>query len=130
MKIESQCCSLELAQKLKELGVKQDAHFSYFLNGGEYSGAIVDTAMYSETDEEYKKDKLISAFTSADLGEMLPWGVMVDGKMEALTFYKDSADQWNFLPRHGAWYKSFNEIEADARALMLIYLIENKLITT
>ena len=59
-----------------------------------------------------------SAFTVAELGEMLP---------RLCSTYKDKS--------HGVWHcDNLNEIyigdtEADARAKMLCYLLENKLVT-
>lgn len=116
MKLEDQVCSLELAKKLKELGVKQESLFWWDKGDG-----IEDRLEFSPTQP---LTELASAFTVAELGEMLPFGttvrVCLDGRWE-YTFCgivgKELQNIW----------KEFTE--ADARAKMLIYLYEHKLIT-
>ena len=70
MKIEDQVCSLELSKKLKELGVKQDSIF-YWING-----VITDINVSPEQTRNLwypaHSYTLYSAFTVAELGEMLP----------------------------------------------------------
>jgi hypothetical protein len=120
MELEKQVCSLELAKRLKELGVKQEAQFYWFhdVNGFwqlDYTGG------HSTPDD-------IAAFTVAELGEMLKWtkyhsvfGLWM-GKEEWAVGHQDP-DAEQFIAAVHA------DTEADARAKMLIYLIENKLIT-
>jgi hypothetical protein len=111
MNLEKQVVSLELAQRLKELGVKQNAYFSWYKQsnfGNEYILSIS-----GETNiENY------SAFTSAEVGELLEKDVTYK--------FKNTGDEWylcdNCENSTGA------DTEADARAKMLIYLIENNLI--
>jgi len=119
MKLENQVCSLELAKKLKELGVKQDSIFYHTIfNQGkesEFNGGVVMNIsdFYKMSDENY------SAFTVAELGEMLP---------EKTCSQK--------LPKIGWVCESMKadiggqnaDTEANARAKMLVYLLENKLI--
>ena len=118
MKLEEQVCSLELAKKLKSLGVKQESLFWYTYapkdkQDGEWIHVLTSKRnnMLEET---------ISAFTVAELGQRLIIGTntMWDGQRHKVTFGDE----------HNAW--SVREAtEADARAKMLIYLLENKLIT-
>lgn len=84
-------------------------------------------------------EDLYSAFTVAELGEMLPVGIKVDGRMQLFRMTKGTVDErigWT------TWYlnhlsdrvdgippQGYRDTEADARAKMLVYLIENKLIT-
>lgn len=137
MKLEEQVCSLELAKRLKELGVKQESYLSW---------AHVTERVHQSSDgerteyvEEFGEDcKLIesgsalwngvpsySAFTVAELGEMLPETIN-DGR-----FFASSRDLDN---RWGASYGGRNylithaDTEADARAVMLVYLLENNLL--
>lgn len=117
MKLENQVVSLELAKKLKELGVKQESLFKYIATfpSGEYR--ISDR--YTETDLSYGAD-VISAFTVAELGEILPEGFRIEK-------FKDN--YWCFdKKRRNRMHWEISETEADARAKCLIYLIENKLI--
>lgn len=139
MKLEDQVTSLELSKKLKEFGVKQDSLF-YWLN------ILNGWAIYSYSDAiEYKSINPISAFTVAELGEMLPigWASVKRGngilknnkkipsyeifKSEIESMEKDGSigDNVN-ISFESCWV--IEAKEADARAKELIYLIENKLV--
>lgn len=126
MKLEDQVVSLELAKKLKELGVKQDAYFSW--NAINYYGSkeleritlrkTEDSSRYSYGDEG--ENIYFSAFTVAELGEMLP------------SYYCSHLDDDGKARCFGGKEKiksATGKTEADARAKMLIYLLENKLVT-
>lgn len=67
MNIEQQVCSLELAKRLKELGIKQDSLFWYQIGSRGVSGGVGITYGEWETAAEEK----YSAFTVAELGEIL-----------------------------------------------------------
>jgi len=122
MELSKQVTSLELSKRLKELGVKQESLF-YWRNVNYMGGEKIDKWII-----EKKGD--ISAFTVAELGEMLP--EYVCGKkydigmciVEILRIPKGMAEKAPrpFISRFEA------ETEADARAKMLIYLLENNLI--
>lgn len=107
MKLEDQVCSLDLAKRLKELGVKQGSHFWW-----RYTSDMSDT-MLLDRKWESSHFEFVSAFTVAELGTMLKW--------RSLT-YKAQPQWYEIL-------KDETLTEADARAEMLIYLLENKLIT-
>lgn len=121
MKLEEQVVSLELAKKMKEFGVKQKSCFYWDEGDG-----IADRLEYSPGTPLLE---LVSAFTVAELGEMLPASVN-DSVIN--TFKDGSTGNWYF------WYSDSKGVakitvdnahtEADARAKALIYLIENKLI--
>jgi len=72
MKLEDQVCSLELAKRLKELGVKQESYFYWISDEDE--NFVVPTGTYDWGDwPGYEKfEPKYSAFTVAELGEMLP----------------------------------------------------------
>lgn len=109
MKLESQVCSLELAKRLKELGVDQESLWYW----NEYSD--LNCVLVSPAD---KLGENFAAFTVAELGEMLK------GQEFDVIFGKEKV----ILVRgHLEEYSA--ETEADARAKMLINLIENKLVT-
>lgn len=131
MKLEQQVVSLELAKKLKELGVKQYSLFYWCGNPGiEYKLLSNDGGHRPETGGN---DMFCSAFTSSELGEMLP---------NTVNIYRRelTADVQNFENR-GKWFwivdictstarhSVSEDTEADARASMLIYLLQNNLIT-
>jgi hypothetical protein len=116
MKIEDQVCSLELAQKLKELGVKQSSLFSFiYYKGMTFTGYELKQTAWKLEDQEY-----VSAFTVAELGEMLPENIITFKFKEMYECcFLNSPHRTNFT------FKT----EANARAKMLIYLLENGFIT-
>ena len=110
MKLEKQVCSLELAKKLKELGVKQESLWFY------NSKTMKLQRGFSAHTSNKGMTWSISAFTVAELGEMLPSG-----------YYSiREGSVWECWLRNGT-QKVEASTEADARAKMLIYLLENKL---
>lgn len=159
MKLEQQVCSLELAKKLKELRVEQKSLFywyPYLVGVGENDVVEYNVAFGKNElaltfrQPFYQEYKHISAFTVAELGEMLPetigektwlnytkslngWGEICEtisySKWEDRGNYLEPVRicEFSILP-HSKNEKS-NKSEADIRAKMLIYLIENKLQT-
>jgi hypothetical protein len=149
MKLERQVCSFPLAKRLEELGLNQPTVFQWRTN---YDGEHLETFLVQEENYESKGDNergeaagsfLTWAPTVAELGETLPWFVT-----------RDEEDYWLELIKNGpnpvvgkTWsvgYQtiedeegetdmlsevSYGDSEADARAMMLIYLLENKIIT-
>ena len=115
MKLKQQVCSLELAKQLKELGVKQESLFYW----QEINSKKPKLVQNRNTGNENSNDeaKWYSAFTVAELGEMLPVGAWVIVKTDGAGFRFTIPP--NFIDE---------ETEADARAKMLIYLLENKFI--
>jgi hypothetical protein len=106
MQFEKQLTNLELSKELKELGVKQDSWF-YWVCTENANHAI-------EEDCEAKHYSFSwSAFTVAELGEMLP-----------------EIGKWRMPWKHkNKWYSDIDIsngefTEADARAKLLIHLIK------
>ncbi len=114
MKLEDQVTNLELSKKLKELGVKQESLFVWY--GLPFWIPVLDTFKNKDGLELY------SAFTVAELGEMLPHHVTSTKSINNY-WYSD----WQF--NNGTEHVEESDKEADVRAKMLIYLIENKLIS-
>jgi len=124
MKIENQVVSLALAKKLKKLGVKKNSLVRWQVWNDPYTGILRRQIIFAGS---YTYGSAYAAFTVAELGEMLP-------KLGAYGWIETK--RW----KDGKWHcskaiSSTNEAhrerantEADARAKMLIYLIENKLI--
>lgn len=111
MKLEQQVVSLELAKRLKELGVKQESLF--YWQGADKNGYIIN---FEKDLFEYDCEKY-SAFTVAELGKMLPEDYLsyrIDGDWRCSEFGDD--------------HITIEKKEADARAKMLIYLLENNLL--
>ena len=135
MKLEQQVVSLELAKKLKELGCKQESVYVWFYYGGDDFGTKDSSdgwKLLANWQEEDPEDlgHTFSAFTVAELGEMLPdkiissrEGVLwTTEKLENRCWYEDGGD----YPQKQPYGEATNE--ADARAKMLCYLLENRLI--
>ena len=122
-------CNLELSKRLKELGVKQYTAFYWTVPKNDTTEIRAFLEAYSV--EQNWLDgmiKKIAAFTVAELGEMLPagyltwWYAKQDG--QGTTLWRCSASVYDNEP-----ITKESNTEADARAKMLIYLLENKLIT-
>ncbi len=126
MKLEKQVVSLKLSKRLKELGVR--AKCLFFYNAANNLQFVADNDGMEIIHSEYT-----SAFTVAELGEMLPPSVVVDGKTVCIRHCKQSASKQYGL--YGVNLEStlipiemlVAPTEANARAKMLIYLLENKL---
>jgi hypothetical protein len=111
MQLEDQVISLEYAKQFKELRIEQSSLFFYT-----YGGIVSRLEALPILESNY------SAFTVAELGEMLP-------KYTHSARGDDENHIWECIYDCGKNYfcKSGADNEADARAKMLIYLIENKL---
>ena len=122
MELKNQVTNLELSKKLKELGVKQESVWSWVV--GDSKAPYLDdtkTALITiEIDKEDNriKPKLYSAFTVAELGEML--------KGHELETIWEGKKWQAFQTCKSEMF--IDKTEANARAKMLIYLLENKLI--
>lgn len=127
MKLENQVVSLELAKKLKKLGFKQESYFYWADNedgewqlclnwkNKEYDDPIIFVGRELEENED---GDYYPAYIVAELGEMLPGGY------SSWNGYKD---KWSCEPGDESFIVQGN-IEADARAKMLVYLKKNNLI--
>lgn len=134
MKLENQLSNKELSKRLCELGAPQESLFSYmkkkWTRDEDYRIALNGSYEF-EMYEVESWEVSCSAFTVAELGEMLKtFHSDLDNKK-----YDWSAGQVKFGKSiWKTWIAGFkNEMfeadtEADARAKMLIYLLENKLI--
>ncbi len=143
MELKEQVVNFELSKKLYELGVKEPSIFfwasvRHTVNGASVSmenakytinwggGVNIGYRMHgrgvwSDSIPEY------SAFTVAELGEMLPDGTA------SFQYRDDEEDSWTCVKYVEHEHSKYEKIviaktEADARAKMLIYLIENKLL--
>ena len=143
MKLEDQVVSLELSKKLKELGVPQEslfwwAEYRHKINQPKFQWEVTDST-YEGDYCEYKNK--VSAYTVAELGEMLPLVVSQNGEDHYLNCFRpcqwieaqDKSLGWMIGYENGVFTHDEVEIqeaptEADARAKMLIYLLENNLI--
>lgn len=120
MKLENQCCTREQSKRLKELGISQNST-EYFLKGVDdlYTGTFLKRMANGKND-----DNASSAFTVAELGVLLSAATL--GVM--LPVWNGAAFSVDISLATGWDYNCF-EFEAQARAAMLIYLLENNLVT-
>lgn len=150
MELEKQVCSLELAKRLKELGVNQVSIFKWIKANHptekrcdaivQHTGALNDS--YDETlvSDEWTLTSW-AAFTVAELGELLKpvmfkTGTKIEGKCyqylslkcSLFAVWLEHSFDSGFSEKHETIFQVINETEANARAKMLIYLLENKLI--
>lgn len=142
MQLEQQVVSREYAEKMRDLGFPQNSYFWWKAIGSgikEKDYRISDS--WSKDNKHYGDDvDQFSAYTVAELGEMLL-------KMTYAYSYPRKYPEWEnghkTYQDEVKWYAKCKEIElsqnslekltesdteADARAKMLIYLAENKLI--
>lgn len=113
--LEQQVCNLESAKRLKELGVRQESLWHWFVSK---SGVKFIGQVHEVRGDFYQ----YAAFTCAELGELLPLHIDI---------YKTDHRTWIVVPnqyyeRTGVCHEQ--NTEAEARARMLIYLIDNGII--
>lgn len=125
MKLEQQVVTLEQAKRLKELGVFENAFASWVFDPlnerWDLSKLNVEQLQLVNPDKE-----AYPAFTVAELGVMLP-DLYISGyasnKTATCCHYKEADKQRN-VKEVEKWQGKGNT-EAEARAAMLIYLLEN-----
>lgn len=130
MTLEQQVCSLESAKKLKSLNVRQESIFFWCDIKGVQAIEFVNKGWHT-----FKGDVSFSAFTVAELGEGLPQIIKIK-KLKYQLFCSVAMDkQWFVVYVNEEDYEDnapfpiiMHHNEAEARAKMLIYLLENGLI--
>lgn len=139
MRIEDQVCSLELAKRLKELGVEQDGLF-YYQNNPYNDGQDCIDIMIKEVRSKNGENNIInvecendasptySAFTVAELGEILPDAILFHDSNCYIKCQKKDNEYKIYIDHLSRLVIFFDENEANVRAKILIYLIENGLI--
>jgi hypothetical protein len=124
MKLQDQCCTWEQGQRLVELGVKADATFWWM---PAKSGTHGEYIQYG-----YHGDNISPAFNVAELGELLPATLFLkhkssDPPWEVTRIAGNGPNYWHAedtLDSIGPW-----PTEAQARAQLLIHLLENNLMS-
>lgn len=117
--LEKQVTSLEISKCLKELGVKQESLYRYYTT--RYKELLGDPELSpSGATLEGIYPENYSAYTASELGEIIPYPHHTTrGEKD----WRCSA----YIPDKD--YNSNGNTEADARGKMLIYLLENKLLS-
>ena len=126
MKLEDQVCRIELAKKLKELGVEQKSLWCW-ISKYEYSN-MVETQepklfeWYLNGEPDHTDEITYSAYTVAELGDLSSCHFISQ---------KEMTGGWKCLQRKAVPDDSnvfFASTEANVRARTLVYLLENKLL--
>jgi len=141
MQLAEQVVSLELSKQLKELGIRQESLFYWYIfPNGSYT--LCYTIQHSHNTE------WCNAFTVAELFDMIPAMITIPGREPFDGFWlhinKTTAKNIQYIigyicdtfkaedltvPYFGDIYrKTYDEHLADALAKMLIYLIENNIL--
>ncbi|MBO9151897.1 hypothetical protein ACFOTA_06740 [Chitinophaga sp. GCM10012297] len=134
MKLSDQVCTLRQAMRLKELGIAQEGLYTWL-----FSPLSGDWAISHQTAEalhilkyanpkskewaERKERGWYSAFTVAELGVMLPFNCIS---------YLDCYHRWsatNDYQNPNIEFEYIGETECDARASLVISLLETGLLT-
>lgn len=149
LELNKQVVSLESAKRLKELGCVQESLFYWvaqvdYIQGWAREGdcrelepvGYVIRNNYYITEQKLAKPELkCSAYTVAELGEMLPYG-FCSGKnldLEGVNYecrYHPHSMNGEMQKSHSVWASGYCgelSMEAECRAKMLIHLLENKL---
>lgn len=128
MKLEKQVNSLELGIKLQGMGVNEDSFWSWF-NTTDRD----DTPRLNRTNEncpvcclpKQTFEAKYPAFTVAELGDMLPdlcETYRYKGEYNCQFFKKEDG-------KDKLVYSLWADTEANAKARMLVYLLENEIVT-
>lgn len=136
MKLEQQVTSLGLSKRLKELGVKQGSYFYWDMYDQEDDGS----PLYKiSSGSNFSEESDFSAYTVAELGEMLPASLENKKGLGILhsyiidTFKDEKTGYWHFTYTSAYSQKVHNgfvaDTEAEARGLTLEYLIKNNLLS-
>ena len=126
MDLVDQVSSIEPSKKLKELGVKQDSLF-YWIESAAFPIEVVSKAKRDSVmkEKQFWGDRMselyyYSAYTVAELGELL--------KNNLDSYYTDHDEEYH-ISAFGHAIMIIDNKEADARAKLLIYLLNNKTIS-
>lgn len=122
MLLKNQVTSLGLSKRLKELGVKQESFFWWYAHREMQTNKLIEWRIIQHN---ASSNESCSAFTVAELGRYMPTTYL--GDLVSLIPNKTVGGYWRVdLDDEGMLCSETTE--ADARAKLLIYLLENNLI--
>lgn len=120
MKLRDQVVCVELSNRLLDLEVRRPSQFYRDWRGAKDDEIL----MWEDTDGDVCLDN-VNCYSSAELGEMLPRQLEHNGAIHDLRIVRSTVWQFHYGDIH---FTAGNEdTEADARAKMLIYLLDNNL---
>lgn len=120
MKLSDQVCTIDQAKRLKELGI-EGSLFNWVSDPG--NRTFPHPFLLEGSRHSWPPDKSYPAFTVAELGVMLPTA------HNTMRYTKYPGSGWIGFDRSGHELPGRFNTEAQARAAMLIHLLENNLIT-
>jgi len=133
--LHQQVTSLELSKRLKELGVKQEGAF-YWQFPKPMESLPFNKRPFEERHDWFltnsgnldwcKEDIRCAAFTVAELGKILPIGIYSGRGANGRYFCDTDREDMGINVRNRLEF--YEDTEADARAKMLIHLIEKGLL--
>jgi hypothetical protein len=129
--ITKQVCSPAVAQRLKEMAVPQDSLWYWVASRREQYPLLYSAEEVAAMPLFHRA--AVSAFTVGELGELLPSAIEHDD--EVLRFRCEKSARGftvAYVPSRGEKRSRIEQkapSEAEARAQMLLYLIDNKLCT-
>ncbi len=127
MELEQQVVSLDFAKRLKELGMKQRSVWYWRIAAENEPILTYIEWHYLIQYENY------SAFSVAELGQLLPRTVSLptltpEEGLNPYEFEGHHSPDGDYVVGYGRDLKQRADTEANARAKMLVYLLENKLL--
>lgn len=136
MYLEKQLCSLESSKQLKKLGVKQRSLFYWIrIEASEHVDGYGLTYIANMFKPVSAFKEIYSAFTVPELGELLPF--LIEYNNKKYWYHTEKINKNNkYCNEHEVNYTNggkstigivHGNTEANARAKMIIYLLENKL---
>jgi hypothetical protein len=128
VELHEQLASPELSNKLHQLGVTRPSVF-----WRDWTGSKSEELEWAENFEPLLCEDNVNCYSVAELGEMLPRYIVKDGLSLELIIIRSSVWRLNYgdpsCKGSIVFTAGNDDSEADARAKMLIYLIENRLIS-
>lgn len=128
MNIKNQVTSLKLSKQLERFEVKQESIWVWAIGGDKCEK---EWTLLLNDDDGWSATQVVSAFSVSELGEILKMTEKIDLGWGAHTEWNDVWKKWTCFLINGECETDTQKeakTEANARAKMLIYLIENKLI--
>lgn len=122
MNIKDQVCSLELAKQIKELGVKQESYLTHIKHP--FLGWVIYDVKSANTSSFFESERY-SAFSVPELGEIL---ITANTETKLITYRSELGYYGVEIKERYLSYADTGDTEADARARLLIVLIEHKII--
>ena len=127
MKLENQVCALSQAKKLNEFGVSQNSTCKWKCN--EEQSVVVSEQMGLWVGRYLPNigNEYFAAFTVAELGVMIPEWHFTYPRLEGFASYKN--EDGGFAVADGTINGKNYSTEAECRAALVIYLIENNILS-